>query len=500
MDVRASTFPTGTLETIRTNEGMAALEAPFVRRVDPTPLPEPYVVAFNPDVAHLVGLADPESERPEFLRLIAGCARFASASPYAAAYAGHQFGSYAGQLGDGRAITLAEIATPEHGPLEWQVKGAGLTPFSRFGDGRAVLRSTIREYLCSEAMHALGIPTTRALAIAGSDEPVYRETVETAAVLTRLAPTHIRFGNFELFHYGGDFAAVKTLADYTIRRFYVQLTTITNDGERYAEFLRQVVIRTAELIAGWQSVGFAHGVMNTDNMSIVGITLDYGPFGFLDGYDAHFICNHTDSGGRYAFDRQPTIALWNCHALAAALGSLVSADDARIALAAFEPAFRAAYLGRLCEKLGFETLHDQDSDLFVDAFAAMQRDATDFTRFFRGLASFTATSTDSIVAAVGPRADPATWKTWAERYRARLRLEQRSDSDRAEAMNRVNPKYVLRNYIAQRAIDRARDGDYGEIARVHETLRAPFDEWPERDDDAAEPPAWASEISVSCSS
>ncbi len=489
--------PSRTIESIDVGDGYGALGADFVERLDPTPLPVPYLIAANPDVADLIGIESAEMERPEFVRLAAGCARFHSVRPFAAVYAGHQFGSYAGQLGDGRAITLGEVKSAQ-GVFEWQLKGAGLTPFSRFGDGRAVLRSTIREYLCSEAMAALDIPTTRALAIAGSSEPVYRESPETAAVLTRIAPSHLRFGTFEHFHYRGDFEAVKTVADYAIARFYPNVAGIASDAERYATFLREIVTRTATLIARWQAVGFAHGVMNTDNMSILGLTLDYGPFGFLDAYDAGFICNHTDAGGRYAFDRQPTIGLWNCHALAAALNCLVNENDARSALEAYEPAFRANYLALLRAKFGLIETRDEDVALFLDALSTMQEGAVDYTGFFRALSNVGDDA--SLESALGAPLDSATWMPWLGRYRARLATEGPDDTRRRVAMNRVNPKYILRNYIAQRAIERATQGDYGEIARIHETLRAPFDEWPDRENDANEPPAWAREISVSCSS
>ena len=262
------------------------LGSEFVARVDPTPLPDPYLIAFNPDVAPLVGLAPGEAARPEFVRLAAGNARFRGAEPFAALYAGHQFGTFVPQLGDGRAITLGEFENGAGARYEWQLKGAGTTAFSRFGDGRAVLRSTIREYLASEALAALGVPTTRALAIAGSDEPVFREKVETAAVLSRVAPSHVRFGSFEAFHYRGKFESVALLADYTIARFFPELENAAKD-ERYARFLQAVVERTGRLFARWQAAGFAHGVLNTDNMSILGLTLDYGPYGFLDEYDPH---------------------------------------------------------------------------------------------------------------------------------------------------------------------------------------------------------------------
>jgi uncharacterized protein YdiU (UPF0061 family) len=488
MDVLTS--PGATLETLRLSEGFAALGERFVERRDPTPLPDPYAIAVNTDVAKLLDLRDDQMERPEFLRISAGCARFGPVRPFAAVYAGHQFGTFVSRLGDGRAITLGELQTAAGNVYEWQIKGGGETAFSRFGDGRAVLRSTIREYLASEAMAALGIPTTRALAISGSDEPVFRERPETAAVLTRIAPSHLRFGSFEYFHYRGEFDAVKTLADYALTRFYPHLTAIADDGERYAAFLREVTERTAALIARWQAVGFAHGVMNTDNMSILGLTLDYGPFGFLDTYDAGFICNHTDEAGRYAFDQQPTVGLWNCKALAAALGSLVSKSDADAALAAYEPRFRETLLGLLRAKFGLEAEHDDDAALFIGCFEALQSEAVDYTNFFREL-SHPSTSDASATGGIG---------LWKSRYRERLSRESRSEDARLAAMRAVNPAYVLRNYLAQQAIEAAEARDYSEIGRLHAALREPFEERPERAAYAAPPPEDARHIVVSCSS
>ena len=488
------------LGELHLSEGYAALGGRFVERRDPTPLPDPYPIAFNPDVAALIGMRAEEGERPEFLRLAAGCARFGHVEPFAAVYAGHQFGSYNPRLGDGRAITLGELETPTGERFEWQVKGAGLTAFSRFGDGRAVLRSTIREYLCSEAMAALGIPTTRALAIAGSDAPVYRETPETAAVLTRVAPSHLRFGTFEYFHYQQQPDAVRILADYAIEKFYPHLLAIADDAERYASFLREVVERTARLIARWQSVGFAHGVMNTDNMSILGLTLDYGPFGFLDAYDAGFICNHTDEGGRYAFDRQPTIGLWNCNALAAALSSLVSAEDAANALAAYQGAFREAYLAALTAKFGLAETREGDAELFADCFTALQNGRVDHTIFFRALSSLPTESTpydDRVALLFENRSE---WYDVQRAYRARLATETLSDPERSAAMKRANPAYVLRNYLAQEAIAAAEQRDYAPLARLHDVLRRPFDERPEEERYAQPPPDWAAHIEVSCSS
>ena len=489
-----------TLENLRLTEGYAALGERFVQRLDPTPLPEPYPIAFNADVAAMIGLAPDQAERPEFVRIAAGCARFGHVEPFAAVYSGHQFGSYNPRLGDGRAITLGELATPAGERFEWQVKGAGPTAFSRFADGRAVLRSTIREYLCSEAMAALGIPTTRALAIAGSNAPIYRETPETAAVLTRIAPSHMRFGMFEYFHYTSQPDAVKMLADYAIERLYPQFATIADDGERYAAFLREIVERTARLIAGWQAVGFAHGVMNTDNMSILGLTIDFGPYGFLDTYDAGFICNHTDQGGRYAFDRQPSIGLWNCNALAASLSTLISTEDVATALAGYQTAFKDAYLALLAAKFGFLERRSEDAALFADCYTALQHGRVDHTIFFRALSTLTRESThedDRLAALFENRSE---WYDWQRAYRERLATETQSDEVRHAAMKHANPKFILRNYLAQQAIEAAERGDYSEIARLHDVLRHPFDERPERESYAQPPPDWASHIEVSCSS
>jgi uncharacterized protein YdiU (UPF0061 family) len=489
----------GTLEELRLSAGYAALGERFVSRLDPTPLPDPYLIAFNTDAAASIGLREDQGARPEFLRLAAGCARFGNVQPFAAVYSGHQFGSYNPRLGDGRAITLGELEVPSGARMEWQVKGAGMTPFSRFGDGRAVLRSTIREYLCGEAMAALDIPTTRALAIAGSDANVYRETPETAAVLTRLAPTHMRFGTFEFFHYQQQDDAVRELADYAIERFYPHVLDVPTE-ERYATFLRAIVERTARLIARWQSVGFAHGVMNTDNMSILGLTLDYGPFGFLDAYDSGFICNHTDEGGRYAFDRQPSIGLWNCNALATALSSLVSKQDAATALAAYQGVFRGTYLALLGDKFGVATARAEDATLFADCFTALQHGRVDHTNFFRALSTAASDGPSGHDALGTLFENRAEWETFADAFRERLSLETRLPADRSAAMKRSNPKFILRNYIAQQVISAAENRDYTEFARVAAVLRRPFDEQPESERYADAPPAWASGIEVSCSS
>jgi serine/tyrosine/threonine adenylyltransferase len=491
--------PGRTLERLVVAPGLSTLGPRFVELRDPTPLPAPELVAFNPEVAALLELDPAEGARPEFTLLAAGNARFSHVPSFAAIYAGHQFGTFVSQLGDGRAITLGEVVTSSDARWEWQLKGAGVTAFSRFGDGRAVLRSTIREYLASEALHHLGIPTTRALSIARSDEPVFRERPESAAVLSRVAPSHLRFGSFELFHYRGDFASVKTLAGYAIAHFFHEFADLA-EPERYARWLAEIVTRTARLAAQWEAVGFAHGVLNTDNMSLLGLTLDYGPYGFLDAYEPGFICNHSDDTGRYAFDRQAGIALWNCKALAAALDSLLPKDDAAPALATFEPTFRATYIALMRAKLGLAEERPEDPLLVADLLALLAAERSDYTNTFRGLSALPAAAGAGDVPPAEAFADRPRWEAWRDRYRLRLAAEGSVDAARQAAMNAVNPKFVLRNYLAQQAIAAAEERDYSELERLHAVLRAPFDEQPGNERYAAAPPDWAAEISVSCSS
>jgi uncharacterized protein YdiU (UPF0061 family) len=486
-----------TLEELRFDNSFAQLPEAFHERRQPTGLSHPHLIAFSDDAASLIDLGPQESRRPEFLGVASGNALLPGMEPIAAIYAGHQFGMFVPQLGDGRAILLGEVTNAAGEPWELQLKGSGLTAFSRFADGRAVLRSTIREYLCSEAMHALGLPTTRALAITGSADRVYRETIETAAVLVRMAPTFVRFGSFELFASRGRTAEVRLLADYVIDRFFPAAGT---GDERFARFFDDVVARTAQLMAAWQAVGFAHGVMNTDNFSIVGLTLDYGPFGFLDAYDPNFICNHSDAGGRYAFDAQPTIGLWNCHALAHALQSLVSEAERDASLATYAPTYRAAFIAHMRAKLGLLHAQTDDTKLIADLLELLAAERADYTRFFRALCEIDVTSSAADDAAAEMFGDRDGWYAWQRRYRDRLAAEATTQAERCAAKRQANPKYVLRNHLAQVAIERAQTGDFAEIARLHDILRRPFDEQPENEPYAGAPPDWARDISVSCSS
>jgi serine/tyrosine/threonine adenylyltransferase len=473
---------------------MRQLGAPFVVAQQAMPLPSPHWVARNDALAQDLGVDG-------WLRSDAAMALLSGHAPppggaLASVYSGHQFGAWAGQLGDGRALLLGEWHTPT-GDMEVQLKGSGLTPYSRMGDGRAVLRSSIREYLCCEAMHGLGIPTTRALALIGSPLPVRRETVETAAIVTRVAPSFLRFGHFEHFtHSAEDTTALRTLADAAIARYFPEHL---GQAQPYAAMLETVTRRTAALLAQWQAVGFCHGVMNTDNMSLLGLTIDYGPFGFLDGFDPGHICNHTDSQGRYAYARQPNVALWNLHALAQALMPLI--EDSDVALAALEPyktAFPQALLAAFRAKLGLQDAREDDRELVDDWLRLMAQDRSDFTITFRRLAGFTPGGDNAPLRDLFVHRE--AFDAWALRYSARLQAEANVDAARQARMLAANPKYVLRNHLAQAAITRAEAGDFSEVQRLHQLLQRPFDAQPEHEADAGFPPDWATQLEVSCSS
>ncbi len=484
------------------NSFIRELDNRFYARLAPTPLKGSHLIAFNPNAAALLDLPAEEAQRGEFLRYFSGEQALPGSEPVATLYAGHQFGHYVPQLGDGRALLLGEVVNQQGQAWELQLKGAGITPFSRRGDGRAVLRSSIREYLCSEAMHGLGIPTTRALCLTGSTEEVYRERIESGAMLLRMAPSHIRFGSFEVFYHRRQFEPLRELADYVLRHHYPQLEP---GPEGYLAMFAEVSRRTAELISQWQQVGFAHGVMNTDNMSILGLTLDYGPFGFLDDYDARFICNHSDYEGRYAFNNQPSIALWNLSCLGQALLPLFGEPRAQAAEAAnqildeFQGQYEQHYWQGMATKLGLESLGREDESLIQGLLDAMQQQGSDYTLTLRALSHY---DPDDAISHTGLRAQfpGAPFASWLERYRSRLQQEARPLPERRSKMLAANPKYILRNYLAQQAIDAAEQGDYAEIETLHRVLQRPFDEQPEYERYAAPPPEWGKQLEISCSS
>ena len=505
-DVLAATLPAAPCTTVQPPAAPRWRAAPLMHRLGPafgtllapTPLPGLHWVARNHGLAAELGLAG-WLHGDAALALLGGNAEAAPGATMASVYSGHQFGSWAGQLGDGRALLLGEIDTP-NGPLELQLKGAGLTPYSRMGDGRAVLRSSIREYLCSEAMHALGIATTRALAIVGSPAPVRRETIETAAVVTRLAPSFIRFGHFEHFaHTACSTASLQALVDAVVEPFYPECAAAPN---RALALLEAVSRRTATLLAGWQAVGFCHGVMNTDNMSILGLTIDYGPFGFLDAFDPGHICNHTDQQGRYAFARQPSVAFWNLHALAQGLMPLVDDTDAlKAAMEPFKAEFEGAIQARMRAKLGLMDARAEDAELIDDWLRLLAQDRCDYTITLRALGGFSTSPGADNAAVRDWFVDRPAFDAWAARYTARLQAEASLDAERAVRMARANPKFVLRNHLAESAIRQAQAGDFSETERLLTVLATPFDDHPSAPAAyAALPPDWAHHLEVSCSS
>jgi uncharacterized protein YdiU (UPF0061 family) len=413
------------------------------------------------------------------LSICSGEKKLGDVTPISTVYAGHQFGYFVPQLGDGRSCLVGEISN-----YEVSLKGAGTSPFSRGADGRAVLRSSIREYLCSVAMEALNIPTTKALALVASDTAVYREHLENASIVTRIAESHIRFGHFEFFAANGQNENVKKLADFVIKHHMPEV-----DKENYLDLFKEVVRSTALMIARWQAQGFAHGVMNTDNMSILGLTIDYGPFSFMETYNPGFICNHSDTQGRYSFEKQPSVALWNLHRLADALKSLVNEAQSKDALSEYEPALVKEYSSLMRRKFGLLEVNDEDNALINDFLELLYINKKDYHRSMRQLSSGKEHS-------LGGNFD-----SWFVRYKARLEKETSKMSQRVALMQSVNPKYILRNYLAEVAIRKAEDlNEYDEIETLFQLLKKPFDSHEGYETYDSEPPEWAQNLELSCSS
>ncbi|WP_038052431.1 YdiU family protein [Thioalkalivibrio sp. ALJ1] len=480
----------------------ARLPEAFYDRPLPAPFPGAACLATSPDLCGRLGLDPAELAEDPWLGACTHGSELPGAEPLASVYAGHQFGVFVPKLGDGRAKLLGEVRTSQGETWELQVKGAGPTRFSRGADGRAVMRSSVREYLASEAMAALSVPTTRAVALFGSSLRVYRERIEPGAIVLRAAPSFLRFGHFEYFHYNGYSERLQELIAYALAHDYPHLQ---DAADPVAAMLEEVIARTAEMIADWQAVGFCHGVMNTDNMSLIGLTIDYGPFAFMDAFDPGYICNHTDQGGRYAFDQQPQIAQWNLIRLAETL-VIYFADATREAaierakalLQDFQPQYRHAWLLRMRKKLGLQTPQGDDEALIQELLARMAAEGVDYTRFFRQLPDLEQAETRAQLES--ELEDVVAWQAWWSRYQARLALEGQAAGERKAAMNAVNPKYILRNHLAQAAIEQAEAGDPSEVLRLQQILARPFDEQPEFEAYADLPPAWASGIQLSCSS
>ena len=482
---------------------MAELGSAFATPVAPQPVQAPRWLTQNHALAEQVGVPAGWLETPEALTLLAG--NDTSHASHATAYSGHQFGVWAGQLGDGRALLLGSTRGTDGQSWEWQLKGAGLTPFSRMGDGRAVWRSSIREFLASEAMHGLGIPTTRALALVGSDTPVRRETLESAAVLTRLAPSFVRFGHFE--HLTHDAAAMQTLLDWVVQHHFTHLATRHDPSERALQWFDEVLQRTARLMAQWQAVGFCHGVMNTDNMSVLGLTLDYGPYQFMDAFNPAHNANHSDSGGRYIYQNQPQVAWWNLQCLAQALATLVPDVDALAeTLKRYPSAYAKAQATAWAGKLGLAHAPEAALPVAQAWLSLLAEHGADFTWSWRALTDTLANAADwtalpeALHLALHNSVPASALAPWAEQLQQTAAALGETPRAMGQRMQRVNPVFVLRNHMAQEAIVAAQNGDLGVLHAVWKVLKSPMQAQPAHTAWAQRPPAWASELVLSCSS
>lgn len=477
----------------------------FVKPKQPS---KPSLIHSSDKMGANLGLSQADIESKKFIDIFSGNSVLPNTNPYAMCYGGHQFGNWAGQLGDGRAINLFEV---NHNDKQWalQLKGAGETPYSRTADGLAVLRSSVREYLCSEAMYHLGVPTTRALSLALTGDQVLRDVLyngnpayEKGAVVCRVAPTFIRFGNFEILSARQDVATLKTLTNYTIQHFFPHIKEGTKEG--YIQLFKEVSERSLEMIIHWQRVGFVHGVMNTDNMSILGLTIDYGPYGWLEGYDHGWTPNTTDRQyKRYRYGNQINIGLWNLYQLANALYPLIEdPKPLEAVLNAYRDNYQTQYLSMMKSKIGLFTDHDEDAELLNRLEDNLELTETDMTIFFRNLGRFKTSSEFSsslpnyiMDAFYAPEEVQGelfnTWKQWFTDYSLRLNKESLSNIQRQEKMDSINPKYVLRNYMAQLAIDEADKGNYGLINELYQLLKQPYQEQAEAKKWYAKRPEWA---------
>ncbi len=477
-------------------------------RVRPTPVAAPRLLAHAPEVAALLDIPDADVATQEFAEVFAGNRLLPGMDPYAACYGGHQFGNWAGQLGDGRAINLGEVVNRAGQRWELQLKGAGPTPYARRADGRAVLRSSIREFLCSEAMHHLGVPTTRALSLVATGEEVLRDMFydgnpryEPGAVVCRVAPSFIRFGNFEILASRGDTALLGRLVDFTLARDFPEIAVeFAGDAQqRRARWFAEVCERTARMVAHWMRVGFVHGVMNTDNMSILGLTIDYGPYGWVDDYDPDWTPNTTDAEGRrYRYGHQPQVAHWNLSCLAGALAALFpTPEPLEQGLERYIEVYTTEYGAMAAAKFGLGRLEKDDAGLLAEAFELLQRAQVDMTGFFRGLAEVDieapslAPLREAFYSAEPMHRYAPAFENWLTRYAERLRREGVPQPERRARMNAANPRFVLRNYLAQEAIDLAEQGDPGRILELLDVMRRPYDAQPGRERYAERRPDWA---------
>lgn len=473
----------------------ARLGDTFSTPVLPEPIDEPRLVVASAQAMALLDLDPAQAAEPVFAELFGGHKLWSEAEPRAMVYSGHQFGGYSPRLGDGRGLLLGEVRNAAGQHWDLHLKGAGQTPYSRSGDGRAVLRSSIREFLASEYLHALSIPSSRALCVVGSSTPVWRERQESAAMVLRLAPSHIRFGHFEYFYYSKQPEQLNTLIEHVLTCHFPECR---EQEQPYLALFRTVVERNAELIAHWQAYGFCHGVMNSDNMSILGITFDFGPYAFLDDFDAQHICNHSDDSGRYSFSNQVPIAHWNLSALAQALTPFIEVDALRQTLGLFLPLYQAHYLDLMRRRLGLTRADEHDQKLIERLLQLMQGSAVDYHLFFRHLGELA--PAQAVASLRDDFVDLAGFDQWASDYCARAAEGDDNQDARRTRMHAVNPLYVLRNYLAQQAIEAAEQGDYGPVRELHTVLSQPFEEQAGMARYAERPPQWGKHLEISCSS
>ena len=474
------------IKKILKQHSYSLLRHDFYSKQAQEPLNNPFLIHINKILLDELGLSKESYE--DLMLIFNGTIQIPNIQAVSMNYAGHQFGQYVQQLGDGRGILLGEIEA-KNKYLDIHVKGSGKTPYSRFGDGRAVLRSSLREYLCGEAMHGLGIPSSRSLMIFGSNDVVYREKSETAAMIVRTAKTHVRFGSFEKFFYDGLFDRHKELCDYVISQY---LPDKEKSNKKYSYLLESIVIKTASLIANWQSVGFCHGVMNTDNMSILGETLDYGPFGFMDNFNPSHICNLSDTSGRYSYQNQPYVGMWNCTALANTFKHLINKEEIAKIMSVYEKTYAKRLFALYKNKLGLRENRNTDEALVQELLNVMEVQKLDFTRTFRRLSNILKTNNSIKV--------DDSLKSWSQKFKERHDIEIADIDSRITKMNEMNPKFILRNYMLQNAIDQAEEGSYKEIDILMKLITKPYEENLEYERYSEESPEWAKSLGLSCSS
>ncbi|WP_143871504.1 protein adenylyltransferase SelO [Catenovulum sediminis] len=460
----------------------------------PMAIQNPRMVCKNQALADFLGFSDDRITDEAFVQIFSGQSIVEGMQPLAQKYTGHQFGSYNPDLGDGRGLLLGEVQAQDNSLWDLHLKGAGQTPYSRGGDGRAVLRSSIREFLASEALYHLGIPTSRALCVIVGDDPVYREIEEKAAITTRVCQSHIRFGHFEYLYHTQQFDDLDKLIQFTIDEYYPQCR---DAQEPVLQLITEITLKTAEMVALWQAYGFCHGVMNSDNMSVLGITFDFGPFAFLDDYQPDFICNHSDHTGRYAFDKQPSIALWNLNCLAHAFSNHLSIDQLKQALQQFEPHFIQLYNAKMRQKMGLCEDNPDAKLLISQLLTIMRAQQLDYTNTWRGLAETEVTQQAELLALLGASEES---NAWISLYQASIQAQGGKEAARLKKMQLHNPKYILRNYLLQQAIEDAEKNDFNEVQTLYKLLKSPFTQQDDSLRYQQSAPDWAKKLEISCSS